>query len=89
MYIIDKDSFMKTLQIYDFVNLTDLDKLIYIRLLNDQIGYGVFAKKFIKKNSVIGEYTGVIGRLPTDNSYCFAYYSILDKDDSILVVNAK
>ena len=36
---------------------------INVRWINSKIGYGVFAKVDIKKNEIIGEYTGVIENL--------------------------
>lgn len=33
---------------------------IYIKKVNDQIGYGLFAEKPLKADALIGEYTGVV-----------------------------
>ncbi len=33
---------------------------IYIKKIDDKVGYGVFAAETIKKNDFIGEYTGVV-----------------------------
>ncbi|MGM0440144.1 MAG: SET domain-containing protein-lysine N-methyltransferase [Chlamydiota bacterium] len=51
---------------------------ISIRWVNDQVGYGVFAEKNLKKHQYVSEYTGKVCRRqrflwPNLNAYCFSY----------------
>jgi len=50
---------------------------IYIKWIDDTMGYGVFADNDIEKDAFIGEYAGVVRRLyrnhPDHNAYCFHY----------------
>ena len=49
-----------------------------IRLVSEQVGYGLFAHEFICKDSFVGEYTGIVrknDRRYTEplNNYCYEY----------------
>jgi hypothetical protein len=37
-----------------------MDSLIEAKYISNEIGYGVFSKRKINKNTIIGEYTGVL-----------------------------
>ena len=37
-----------------------MDELLYVKFINEKIGYGVFAQKDLKNNIILGEYTGYI-----------------------------
>lgn len=37
-----------------------MDDLIYAQYIDDVLGYGVFAKKDLEKDIIIGEYSGEI-----------------------------
>jgi len=37
-----------------------MDEMIYARFINEKIGYGVFAKKDIDSDVIIGEYAGIV-----------------------------
>lgn len=56
---------------------------VAIRWINEEIGFGVFANRTIKKGEFIGEYTGVVKRCrffhKNVNDYCFHYpiYNLL------------
>jgi len=52
-----------------------MEEIIYVKFISNEIGYGVYAKKFIKANSIIGEYTGVITDDSDDYTYCWTYKS--------------
>ena len=43
------------------LSVLNMDALIYGEFINKNIGYGVFAKIDIPANTIIGEYTGVLG----------------------------
>jgi hypothetical protein len=45
---------------HDYNNLPNMDDLIYVKFIDQRIGFGVFAKQDIHKYSIIGEYTGII-----------------------------
>ena len=49
MYILKQESIRQNLQKYDLKNLTSMDHLVYLKHISDQLGFGVFAKQFIKK----------------------------------------
>lgn len=49
---------------------------LYLKWINEEIGYGVFAHQKLKKMDFIGEYTGVVRkreRRDRKNPYCFEY----------------
>lgn len=50
---------------------------IYIKWIGNEKGYGVFAKKDLKRGSFIGNYSGVLRKhkksLDRKNGYCFEY----------------
>jgi len=37
-----------------------MDDIIYAKYINKYVGYGCFSKTLIQKDTVLGEYTGVI-----------------------------
>lgn len=47
---------------------------VAIKWIDDVMGYGLFAKNFIAKESFIGEYTGIVRKIgcfrPKTNQYC-------------------
>jgi hypothetical protein len=43
--------------------MPNMDDLIYVKYISDSIGYGAFAKKFIKAGEMIGEITGIVGEM--------------------------
>jgi SET domain-containing protein len=50
-----------------------MDDLIYARFINEYIGYGVFAKQFIKSDTIIGEICGKIEPVNDDSLYTWTY----------------
>ncbi len=59
-YEFNKKTFEERFEKFNFFNIANMDDLIYVKFINEKIGYGVFANKFLPKNTIIGEYTGVI-----------------------------
>jgi len=51
-----------------------MDEMIYAKFINPEIGMGVFAHKKIKKNTIIGKYTGYIRIKGEHSAYSWAYY---------------
>lgn len=53
-----------------------MDDLIYVKFINEQIGYGVFAKVNIEPDIIIGQYTGVLREaLDSETVYSWNYKS--------------
>lgn len=50
---------------------------VTIRWINEEIGYGIFANRLIRRSEFVGEYTGIVKTrpllFPRLNNYCFAY----------------
>jgi hypothetical protein len=50
---------------------------VYIRWIDDMLGYGLFAAEDLHPGAFVGEYTGVVRRLykghPDPNAYCLHY----------------
>ena len=46
---------------------------IYVKFINDEIGYGTFANSDIKKHQLIGEYTGLIHADRGDSTWAWDY----------------
>ncbi len=50
---------------------------LYVKWMNDSLGYGILAEKEIVKGSFVGEYTGVVRQLlrlqQNQNAYCLHY----------------
>lgn len=70
---------------------------VYIKRVDEKVGYGVFAEKAIEKDAFIGEYTGVVQEhdedepegdkehgYPTDYSW---YYLDDTKDGTVIEIN--
>ena len=46
---------------------------VYLEFVDDQVGWGVFARQAIKKGELIGEYTGVVTKMGLGNAYTMFY----------------
>jgi len=66
---------------------------LIIKWVNDTCGFGVFAKKNIKKDAMVGEYTGILRNysIKPDSKYAFAYPTIqigeIKYDDLVVDAN--
>lgn len=56
------------------VESSDLGK-IYIKWINDKVGYGVFADQNFKKGDFVGEYTGVLRSVDSERDTAASAYS--------------
>lgn len=65
---------------------------LVIKWVNSSCGFGVFARKNIKKDSLIGEYTGIVRShtVNPDSKYAFAYPTMVieGKENDDLVIDA-
>ena len=53
---------------------------MYFRFISKEVGYGVYAKKHLKKGTFVGEYTGIVKTSDKVNmSYSWKYVSNLQK----------
>ena len=66
-----------------------MEEIIYVKFISNEIGYGVYAKEFIKANSIIGEYTGVITDDSDDYTYCWTYKSDFKQYKNGLCIDSK
>lgn len=64
-------------KMYHHEVMTGKTASIYVKWINQEMGYGVFAEKEIFAGTFIGEYTGIVRYLsrkhPDHNPYCFHY----------------
>jgi len=66
-----------------------MDDILYAKYLGESIGYGVFAKAEIMKNTILGEYTGVIELNPEDTNYAWSYKSYFKELGRNITINSK
>jgi len=71
----------------DFDNL-DEDKWCYFRYINPEFGYGLFARRFIPKNTVIGIYGGDILEIKKGLAYAWRYWPY-QVENNIIRLDAK
>ena len=66
-----------------------MDSLIMAKYISNEIGYGVFSKTKINKNTIIGEYTGVLKQTPVDSTYSWRYKSSVPGIQGSLSIDSK
>ena len=64
-----------------------MDELIEIKFVNEDVGYGAFAKKNIKKDIVLGEYTGLMTSEINDATYSWYLSNFYDIDNLKIYLN--
>lgn len=55
---------------------------VYLRWIDEKLGWGIFAERDLKPMEFIGEYAGIVRRkqrVDSKNSYCFQYAIVCDE----------
>ena len=87
-YIENKKMIAMFFKNYDFPD-TDYDNNVYGKFINENIGFGLFAKRKLNKGAIIIEYVGEIQRSSDYSVYSWKYLSHFKNKKAIIIEGKK